>query len=395
MSHLLLSPEQHVSELILRDSNPWTSLARARLQLDVISTPDYCLRLTKDIKDIEDVLILVKGQLNSVQPMTAVLPSEVLSHIFCYLRDNAWDQRQKRCWIQVTHVSRHWRTTALACPELWTYLNTSSLPPCLWFIALSRARSLPLHFHVVSTNSSRSASESVASVIQSYGNRIESLSIRDVSKVPTTFGHLYQQCTQQPLPMLRELWLFRSPVSMRRPARTLPGDLFPSVTRLTISQTPFSWSSPIFDRLTFLCLEHLQMEASDIDQLFSRMQLLGSINLCDVLIRKGSPGAIISHLPTPTPPSLVSPKLPTFLSLTPPPSLTSFNLLVNQTEQSGFVPYVLPSPALWIQIDFTSLTSFTTQRIPPVFSCCALTPNIPVKAYEFRTGPQAYIQAGV
>lgn len=50
------------------------------------------------------------------------LPFELLSLVFLYLRESTPDST----WLRTLHVCRQWRSTAIGCPTLWTYISTTS-----------------------------------------------------------------------------------------------------------------------------------------------------------------------------------------------------------------------------------------------------------------------------
>lgn len=53
------------------------------------------------------------------------LPEELLAETFIYLRDTASDDslRGVEMPVNISQVCHHWRSTALACPRLWSHLN--------------------------------------------------------------------------------------------------------------------------------------------------------------------------------------------------------------------------------------------------------------------------------
>lgn len=65
--------------------------------------------------------------------LAADLHDEVLSEILQYFVAecnllSTTALREQLSWIAVTHVSRHWRATALACPHLWSMIPVSDCP---------------------------------------------------------------------------------------------------------------------------------------------------------------------------------------------------------------------------------------------------------------------------
>ncbi|KAI0046070.1 hypothetical protein FA95DRAFT_1421891 [Auriscalpium vulgare] len=122
------------ADIFLTAATFWETAGRSRLAFveDASQSPsDSYRRLDAEVLGIQYLLSAYRTRLNSLAPI-ARLPPELLVHIFtlCASQDqpgSASDQEGNfPCylgWIQVTHVSRCWRHTALGCRSLWARIN--------------------------------------------------------------------------------------------------------------------------------------------------------------------------------------------------------------------------------------------------------------------------------
>ena len=77
--------------------------------------------IDRDIARLEESIRALKSRRNELSPI-ARLPVEILCNIFSLIEDNSifYLGRSPKSWINFSHVSRHWRSSALNAPELWT-----------------------------------------------------------------------------------------------------------------------------------------------------------------------------------------------------------------------------------------------------------------------------------
>ncbi|KAI0066686.1 hypothetical protein BV25DRAFT_1417169 [Artomyces pyxidatus] len=81
------------------------------------------------------------------RPPISRLPVELLSEVFCYMPVDVvmLDTRRRNTfpsWFAVTHVCRHWRRVAYACPGLWLFMPLESLE---WTnVALEKSKPGPI-----------------------------------------------------------------------------------------------------------------------------------------------------------------------------------------------------------------------------------------------------------
>ena len=75
-------------------------------------------RIDQDIEKMEEAIRALKSCCNSLAAISR-LPPEILSRIFAATIEPGLLTMD---WVEVTHVSCHWRTVAIGCPRLWTTL---------------------------------------------------------------------------------------------------------------------------------------------------------------------------------------------------------------------------------------------------------------------------------
>ncbi|KAJ3501654.1 hypothetical protein NMY22_g18851 [Coprinellus aureogranulatus] len=77
------------------------------------------------------------------------LPVEILSNVFLLVQaldKRSSGTRRRYTWIWTSHVCRHWRSTAIDCPTLWTFLDFSRSTEFLER-SLERSRNAPLSIY--------------------------------------------------------------------------------------------------------------------------------------------------------------------------------------------------------------------------------------------------------
>ena len=82
--------------------------------------------IDRDIAHLEESIRALKSRRNELSPISR-LPVEVLCNIFSLIEDNSifYLGRSPESWSNFSQVSRHWRSSALSAPELWTKIPLS------------------------------------------------------------------------------------------------------------------------------------------------------------------------------------------------------------------------------------------------------------------------------
>ena len=112
--YLGLSPESWTN--FSQVSQRWTRRSAA------VSAP----ALLTNIARLEESARALKSRRNELSPISR-LPVEILCNIFSFIEDNNnfYLGRIPESWTNFSHVSQHWRLSALSAPELWTKIPLS------------------------------------------------------------------------------------------------------------------------------------------------------------------------------------------------------------------------------------------------------------------------------
>ncbi|KAK0217879.1 hypothetical protein IW262DRAFT_1463198 [Armillaria fumosa] len=91
-----------------------------------------------EILQHEEAVRLLKSRRNTLAPISQ-LPPEMLSRIFLFV---SYPRERSLLWINVSHVSRHWRAVALGFPALWS--SPPFMTPTWAHEMLKRSKMAPL-----------------------------------------------------------------------------------------------------------------------------------------------------------------------------------------------------------------------------------------------------------
>ena len=84
--------------------------------------------LRTNIAPLEERIRVLKSRRNELSPISR-LPVEILCKIFSFIVDNFnglfHSDLRPESWTNFSHVSQHWRSSALSAPELWTNIPLS------------------------------------------------------------------------------------------------------------------------------------------------------------------------------------------------------------------------------------------------------------------------------
>jgi hypothetical protein len=278
-------------------SDPWALLADVRLAPRAPSDPKHTFsrRILSEIQSIERVLQQAKELFNDNIPITSALPSEILAEIFCHVRDGSEYNMDKPSWISVSYVCRRWRTVALFSPEVWTRLDSNTLPYTVWNSVLSRTGVMPLYVTLGGEEKDILFTEFVSTTNwDQYSRRVDTLALyHDMD--PTTYE--LRRFFESPLISLKHLtaciW-FRHR-SQQPTFLNIPPDItFPELTSLHIVFSPFPWDHSVYTSLKSLTLDfpkkfaHLFPDATELALLFGRMTRLEDVSFLGDLVMRGA-----------------------------------------------------------------------------------------------------------
>ncbi|KAH6912042.1 hypothetical protein BKA70DRAFT_1145318 [Coprinopsis sp. MPI-PUGE-AT-0042] len=263
--------------------------------LELFSTNEEQLELDQRIAELNEEIRSCKTRRNACSP--SHLPAELLCKIFMELLHDPYLNQQfmnnapssPLLWARVSHVSRHWRQTALGHSQLWARVST--LYPPSWIEALlERSGNAPLE--VRSTYAFMHSSPALSKEILRRCHKLTSLTFarkkEDLmeSSQPSTIQQLCDLLAN-PLPSLETLVMtdmmeqFREYTTASLPSTFLAAGA-PKLRRLELSGwAPPQWTSPSFRGLVSLIVETLQYSFSLLDVLqgLANMPELATVEL--------------------------------------------------------------------------------------------------------------------
>ncbi|KAI0030978.1 hypothetical protein K488DRAFT_87276 [Vararia minispora EC-137] len=299
----------------------------------------------------------------STSPRSSVgeLPFEILSHIFCFLRDMCIVHGKRLKledaivpWIQsATHVCRHWRGAALSCPQLWADLDDATLQHPLWRLAIYRSGLVPLHLSV-NFPRIRDLGE-FGTIMYDHGDRVRSLTL--LSRVPSSgvvsVSKLERSVLNSSFQNLEDLEIDINYLTEEDQGgeRDTYDCLFygipPRLTRLTLCANAFTLSHPIYDNLTELTFRFVAgvvfLDASELGRRIEEMPRLRVLELHRVIL-KG---------------------VPMTSRVSPPPSLRKFIMVFVHHDDLTLPTSIAPSPHL--SFDLTHSRTCQPNSSPTVY----------------------------
>ncbi|KAF6756807.1 hypothetical protein DFP72DRAFT_1114265 [Ephemerocybe angulata] len=145
-----------------------------------LETQELRTELLQRLAELDEETRALKSRYNALAPTTHV-PTEVLSHIFLFLRDELAEDllsdstdSLRQSWIRITRVCHHWREVALGCPALWADLRFSH--PGLTRAMIQRSRNFPLTI-IFDERSSKGMSLDLHDAL-SEAHRLQSVQLR-------------------------------------------------------------------------------------------------------------------------------------------------------------------------------------------------------------------------
>ncbi|KAF9454343.1 hypothetical protein P691DRAFT_717836 [Macrolepiota fuliginosa MF-IS2] len=239
-----------------------------------------------DIDKLEVRIRSLRRRRNDLSSIS-ILPPEVLSKVFIFVRDMSSDSYYRNGqaqWIRnVGHICHHWRDVALCCPTLW---------------------SVPLFTHPElaqeMVHRSKMAALTVRSTTGSWTPRlldqIENV-MTQISRIQTlhlTFGNQPDRLKtiltvlSQPAPLLESITLTDATYHMYNSQNSLPEDAFNDAPRLRsveLERLNFSWESAIFkhSNVTILRLKNSRVVTNGTSTIGQMMDALNNLHNLRIL----------------------------------------------------------------------------------------------------------------
>ena len=200
---------------------------------------------------MEGTIRALKSRRNSLAAISC-LPPEILSKIFVCCAATYDSPPLSMDWVQVTHVSRHWRTVAISCPQLWTTL-VFARP---WWVEemLKRSKMAPLVVDCRLAYMGPKSTEAVR-LAMDHISRVRELNLVSSS---ASFGKLFP-IVPRAAPMLQILVLSTTTKHSGEPFHdnySIPPELFSDdssqLRRLELIHCNLDWTSHLLRGLTHL-----------------------------------------------------------------------------------------------------------------------------------------------
>ncbi|EDR14561.1 uncharacterized protein LACBIDRAFT_305271 [Laccaria bicolor S238N-H82] len=216
---------------------------------EIQNTVDVALRrIDEDIEKMEGAIRELKSRRNSLAAISR-LPPEMLSKIFVCCAATHEPQQLNMDWVKVTHVSRHWRTVAIGCPQLWSTLVFAR--PKWVEEMLKRSKMAPLVIDARFGYMGPKSTEAVR-LAMNHISRVRELNIVSPG---AWFGKLFSSVPKA-APILQILVLSTSTKHSFHDNYSIPPELFSDdssqLRRLELIHCNIDWTSHLLRGLTHL-----------------------------------------------------------------------------------------------------------------------------------------------
>ncbi|KAF8555387.1 hypothetical protein OG21DRAFT_1496338 [Imleria badia] len=216
-----------------------------------------------------------------------LLPTEILEAIFIHCACDYYGlvtlvYRVSRptapSWVNVSYVCRHWRSVALNCPTLWTYLSTTSPRWTEAFLCRSKQASLKVVVHV---NSKNEVSRFMEKVVK-HSERIQELLVH-----LSTGHHEFLSKLSSPAPRLQRLEITMDNLPWEGSYVPFNGDT-PALRTLYLKECLVPWHSLKLSGLTSLCLRNVPSRfQQDMPELLATLSCMQ--DLTQLFLKKSLP----------------------------------------------------------------------------------------------------------
>jgi len=234
--------------------------------------------IDRDIARLEESIRALKSRRNELSPVSR-LPVEILCNIFSFVVNDSDANisirvRSPKSWTNTSQVSRHWRSTALSAPELWTDIPLNYPRWAQEMLTRSKMAKLTIRSGFYFDISNPRAIETVRSCLYEM-NRVE------VLKLTSTLGlileEIFRDLPTKSAPQLHTLHIrsqsFHSACSIHE-------DFLYDTERLQcveLINCKISWDSRLLTGLTRLCLENSMKANSSIIQVLYALQRMPAL----------------------------------------------------------------------------------------------------------------------
>jgi hypothetical protein len=229
--------------------------------------------IDRDIARLEESIRSLKSRRNELSPISR-LPVEVLCNIFSHTENNSiLFPRSPVSWTNFTQVSRHWRSSALSAPQLWTKIPLSYPRWAQEMLMRSKMAKLIIRSGFYFDTSNPRAIETVRSCLYQM-NRVEEL---ELSTIPRLMLEKIFRDIPKSAPQLHTLCIGSQSF---RAAYSIHEDFLYDTERLQcvkLINCKISWDSRLLTGLTRLCLEDSLKANSSIIQVLHALQRMPAL----------------------------------------------------------------------------------------------------------------------
>ena len=295
-----------------------------------------------EINSLQESIRALRSHRNALAPISR-LSSKTLAAIFSYFPFSEWEKD----WIQpedagylidLTHVCRRWRETALNHPRLWSCINfpRATLTPACIAETLSRAKMTPLHLDANAIEWSVAQFDALSRHLEAHISHTRHLKVR--GPLQSMLERLVSSA-----PILEFLSL--SHKSSPSAHVVIPVNLFnftaPSLTSLELEGCDISWKSRLFKGLESLQVLRPSTEARP--ELEDWLDFLNEMPRLKTLILESA-----------TPIALSTPLKSEPLRTVTLPFLTKFNISASAKDCVLALAHLVLPALTWLQVDAES-----------------------------------------
>ncbi|KAJ6591565.1 hypothetical protein DFH09DRAFT_1358138 [Mycena vulgaris] len=246
-------------------------------------------QIDQEIHKLSESVRALQSRRNALSPVGR-LPPEILSRVFVFCSDP-----DSLMWVkEVSHISRHWRAVALACPTLWTFPVFSQPKWADEF--LKRSKMAPLTVKADLTYMTPRMVNTVHSSLI-HISRIGELDVKTGSRSVPEILNL-----SDPAPYLHSLCLespgFSNEQHFTLPDTFLNGGEAPRLRKLELTRFFLPWDSPLMSNLIHLKIHHpgsiARPSMSELVEALERMPLLETLELDNALPKIADGVSIVS-----------------------------------------------------------------------------------------------------
>ena len=257
--------------------------------------------IDRDIGRLEESIRVLKSRRNELSPISR-LPVEILCKIFSLIGDNDNSiyyvrlGQTRESWTNFSHVSQHWRSSALSAPELWTKIPFKYPRWAQEMLTRSKMAKLTIRSGLSFDASNPKTIETVRLCLNQM-NRVEEINL---TAIPGAILEQIFRDLPKSAPQLHTLCIGVGSHSFRLSGTefSIPEDFLYDTERLQcveLIKCKINWDSGLLTGLTRLTLEDSLIPNCSIVQVLNALQRMPG--LTDLRLKDSIPDEGISTYP--------------------------------------------------------------------------------------------------